>query len=196
MKKHDIIKSVWIITILAISTSVFAARRPAPVSLTPEGKKLEAHYSKMLADLKEAITRLEPEVDEKKKAEFTKQFGALRNVPPVTKIVMGKEVTVKHGPGNPAFVEKQKEVLAAVRAVMKDIKAPFVGEKEQAIMAKFALLTHATPNRLAGFAQKGEEEKALIDKLLNDDKLVVQAMTMGGASGGRYGQAMRNYTAI
>ena len=51
-------------------------------------------------------------------------------------------------------------------------------------MAKFALLTHATPNRLAGFAQKGEEEKALIDKLLNDDKLVVQAMTMGGASGG------------
>ncbi len=71
MKKHDIIKSVGIMTILAISTSVFAAGRPAPVSLTPEGKKLEAHYSKMLADLKEAIKRLEPNVDEKKKAEFT-----------------------------------------------------------------------------------------------------------------------------
>ena len=196
MKKHDTIKSVWIVTILAISTSVFAARRPAPVSLTPEGKKIEAHYSKMLADLKEAIKRLEPKVDEKKKAEFTKQFGALGSVPPVTKTVMGKEVAVKYGPGNPAFAEKQKEVLTAARAVMKDIEAFLVGEKDQAIMAKFALLTHATPNRLAGFAQKGEEEKALIDKLLNDDKLVVQAMTMGGASGGRYGQAMRNYTAI
>ncbi|MFC1805525.1 hypothetical protein ACFL09_00915 [Planctomycetota bacterium] len=196
MKKHDIIKSAWIMTILAISTSVFAAGRPAPVSLTPEGKKLEAHYSKMLADLKEAIKRLEPKVDEKKKAEFIKQFGALRNVPPVTKIVMGKEVAVKHGPGNPAFAEKQKEVLTAARAVMKDIEAFLVGEKELAIMATFALLTHATPKRLAGFAQKGEEEKTLIDKLLNDDKLVVQAMTMGGASGGRYGQAMRNYTAI
>ena len=196
MKKHDIIKSVWIMTILAISTSVFAAGRPAPVSLTPEGKKLEAHYSKMLADLKEEIKRLEPKVDEKKKAEFTKQFGALENVPPVTKIVMGNEVTVKYGPGNPAFAEKQKEVLTAARAVMKDIEAFLVGEKELAIMAKFALLTHATPNRLAGFAQKGEEEKALIDKLLNDDKLVVQAMTLGGASGGNYGQAMRNYTAI
>ncbi len=123
MKKHDTIKSVWIMTILAISTSVFAAGRPAPVSLTPEGKKLEAHYSKMLADLKEAIKRLEPKVDEKKKAEFTKQFGALRNVPPVTKIVMGKEVAVKHGPGNPAFAEKQTEVLAAARAVMKDVDA-------------------------------------------------------------------------
>jgi len=196
MKKHDTIKSVWIMTILAISTSVLAAGRPAPVSLTPEGKKLEAHYSKMLADLTEQIKRLEPKVDEKKKAEFTSRLGALGNVPPVTKIVMEKKVTVTHGPGNPAFAEKQKEVLAAARAFMKDIEAFFVGGKEQAIMARFALLTHATPNRLAGFAQQGEEEKAMIDKLLNDDKLVVQAMTMGGASGGRYGQAMRTYTAI
>ena len=163
MKKHDIIKSVWIMAILAISTSVFAAKIPAPVSLTPEGKKLEAHYSKMLADLKEAITRLEPKVDEKKKAEFTKQFGALENVTPVTKIVMGKEVTVKYGPGNPAFAEKQKEVLSAARAVMKDIDAFLGGEKELASMAKFAFLTHGTPERLAEFAQKGAEEKTLID---------------------------------
>jgi len=40
MKKHDNIKSVWIMVILAISTSVFAARKPAPVSLSPEGKKI------------------------------------------------------------------------------------------------------------------------------------------------------------
>ena len=73
MKTHDIIKSVWIMTILALSTSVIAAGKPAPVSLTPDGKKLEAHYSKMLADLREEITRLEPKVDEKKKAEFTEQ---------------------------------------------------------------------------------------------------------------------------
>jgi len=196
MKINDFIKSVSIITALALSVSVFAAEIPPPVSLTPEGKKLEAHYSKMLADLKEEIKRLEPKVDEKKKAEFTNRVAALGDVPPVTKTVMRKEVTVKHGPDNPAFVERQKEVLTAARVVMKDIETFLVSEKEQAIMAKFALLTHATPNRLAGFAQKGEEEKALIDKLLNDDKLVVQVMTMEGASGGNYGQAMRNYTAI
>jgi len=196
MKKHNMIKIAWIMTILALSTPVFAAGSPAPVSLTPEGKKLEAHYSKMQADLKQAITRLEPKVDEKKKAEFTKKFGALKNVTPVTKTVMRKEVAVKYGPGNPAFAEKQKEVLTAARAVMKDIDAFLVGEKELAIMAKFALLTHATPKRLAGFAQQGEEEKALIDTLLNDDKIVVQVMTLGGASGGNYGQAMRNYAAI
>ena len=195
-KKNKIIKSVWIIAILALSTSVFAAAKPEPVSLTPEGKKLEAHYSKMLADLKQAITRLEPKVDAKKKAEFTKQFDALNNVTAVTQVVMGNKVAVKYGPGNPAFAEKQKEVVTAARAVMKDLDAFLGGEKDLAIMAKFALLSHATPKRLAGFAQQGEEEKALIDKLLNDEKLVVQVMTLGGASGGRYGQAMRSYTAI
>ena len=196
MKTHDIIKSVRIMAILALSTSVIAAGKPAPVSLTSEGKKLEAHYSRMLSDLKEEIARLEPKVDEKKKAEFAQQCGSLENVTPVTKTVMGNEVSVKYGPGNPAFAEKQIEVLTAARAVMKDIDAFLVGEEALPIMAKFALLSHATPERLAGFAQKGEKEKALIDTLLNDDKLVVQAMTLGGASGGNYGQAMRSYTAI
>jgi hypothetical protein len=150
----------------------------------------------MLADLKDEIRRLKLKVDEKKKAEFTKQFGALENVTPVTKTVMGKEVAVKYGPGNAAFAEKQKEVLTASRAVMKDIDAFLGSEKDLAIMAKFALLTHVTPNHLAKFAQKSEEEKALIDKLLNDDKLIVQVMTLGGATGGNYGQAMRSYAAI
>lgn len=196
MKKPGLIKNVWITMILALATSILAAAKPAPVSLSPEGKKLEEHYRKMLADLKDAITGLEPKVDEKKKAEFTKQFGTLGNVPPVNKIVMGKEVAVKYGPDNPAFVEKQKGVVTAARAVMRDIETFLIGEEALASMAKLALLTDATPERLAGFAQKGEDEKALIDQLLGNDKLVVQAMTMGGASGGNYGQAMRNYTAI
>lgn len=122
MKKHNIIKIVWIMTILAISAPVFAANPESDSLVTPEGEKLKAHYSKMLADLKQQITRLEPSVDEKQKAEFTRLLGALEDVPPVTKIVMGTEREVKYGPGNPAFSDKQKEVLAASRAVMKDIE--------------------------------------------------------------------------
>ena len=201
-KKHNIIKRVWIMTILALSTSVVAARRPAPVSLSPEGEKIEAHYSKMLEDLKKEIVSQVPRADEKAKVEFTKQLEALRNVPPITKNVKDhiaqvvREVTLKCDPGNPAFVEKQKEVLLAARAVLKNVDVFLADDKHYANLAKFAFLSHATPNRLAGFAQQGEAERALIDQLLNDDKLVVQAMTMGGASGGNYGQAMRNYTAI
>lgn len=183
-------------TILMLSSSVFAAKRPEPVSLTSKGKELEAYYLKMQADLKEAITQLRPEVDQKTKAEFIKKFGALEEVTPITQTVMGNEVTVKYGPGNPEFVEKQAEALTAARAVMRDLDSFFAGGNNIAMMAKFALVTHATPERLAAFAQNGKEEKALIDRLLNDDNLVIQAMTLGGASGGNYGQAMRNYTAI
>ena len=192
MKKPNLIKNVWIAMILTLSTSVFAVGKSEPISLTPEGRKLEEHYSKMLADLKVEITRLEPKVDEQKRAGFIKQFGALGNVPAVTKTVMGNEVAVKYGPDNPAFVEKQKEVLTAARVVMTDIETFLSGEEALAVMAKFALLTDATPERLAGFAQQGEKEKLLIDGLLNDDNLVVQVMTLGGATGGCYGQAMRN----
>lgn len=196
MKKPNLIKNVWIAMILTLSTSVFAVGKSEPISLTPEGRKLEEHYSKMLADLKVEITRLEPKVDEQKRAGFIKQFGALGNVPAVTKTVMGNEVAVKYGPDNPAFVEKQKEVLTAARVVMTDIETFLSGEEALAVMAKFALLTDVTPERLAGFAQQGEKEKLLIDGLLNDDNLVVQVMTLGGATGGCYGQAMRNYRAI
>jgi hypothetical protein len=53
-----------------IKTQQTMSRTPfqvfALLSLTPEGKKLEAHYSKMLADLKPQITRREPKVEEKK----------------------------------------------------------------------------------------------------------------------------------
>ena len=202
MKKPNLIRSVWITTILALSTSVLAAGKSAPVSLSPGGKKLETHYSKMLADLKEEIVSLVPKGDEKVKGDFTKQLDEIRNVPPITKNVKDhiaqvvREVTLKCDPGNPAFVEKQKEILLAARAVLKNVDVFLADDKHYANLAKFAFLSHATPNRLAGFAQQGEAERALIDKLLNDDKLVVQAMTMGGASGGNYGQAMRNYTAI
>ena len=196
MKKQKVIKSVSATIALVFVTPIFAVGKSEIISLTAEGKKLEAYYSKMEADLRAEITRLEPKVDEKKKAEFAKKFGTLESVPPVKKVVMGNEVAVKYGPDNPAFVEKQKEVLAAARVVMKDVDGFLIGEKALATMAKFALLTDATPGRLAEFSQKGKDEKALIDKLLNDDELVVQAMTMGGASGGKYGQAMRSYTAI
>ena len=88
MKKQEIIMRTGIMTVLLLAASVLAAGKPAPVSLSSEGKKLEARYSKMLSDLKDEITRLEPKVDQKKKAEFTRQFGKLGNVTPVTKVVI------------------------------------------------------------------------------------------------------------
>ncbi len=200
MQQHDFIKSFWIMTVLGLTTSVVVSAKPTLVRLTPEGEKLEAHYSKMLEDLRKEIVFLAPKVDEKVKTNFTEQLTALRKVPPITKNVKDhiaktvREVTLKCDPGNPAFVEKQKEVLLSARAVFKNSEVFLTDERHYEKMAKFAFLSHATPNHLAGFAQKGEEERALIGDLLNDDELVAQVMILGGA--GDYGQAMRNYRAI
>ncbi|MBT7216536.1 MAG: SUMF1/EgtB/PvdO family nonheme iron enzyme [Verrucomicrobia bacterium] len=200
MQQHDFIKSFWIMTVLGLTTSVVVSAKPTLVRLTPEGEKLEAHYSKMLEDLRKEIVFLAPKVDEKVKTNFTEQLTALRKVPPITKNVkdhiakMVREVTLKCDPGNPAFVEKQKEVLLSARAVFKNSEVFLTDERHYEKMAKFAFLSHATPNHLAGFAQKGEEERALIVDLLNDDELVAQVMILGGAVD--YGQAMRNYRAI
>ena len=42
----------------------------------------------------------------------------------------------------------------------------------------------------------GEEEKSYVDLLINDDKLIVEVMELGGAFDNKYGQAIRNYQAI
>ena len=184
------------IALMALASVSSARGKKEPPVLTAQGEKIAAEYSGMLEALKKEIGSLAPQVDENVKNGFTEQLAALRNVEPVTKVVMGKEVPVKFGPGNPAFVEKQIEVLATARALLKKVEAMPVDEAAYAKMARFALLSHAGPGYLAEFAQQGDEEKALIDDLLKDDKLVIQVMTLGGATGGHYGQAMRNYRAI
>ena len=120
---------------LMMAMSSVAAKGPV---LTAQGEKIAAEYTKMLEDLRKEIVALAPKVDEKVKADFTERLGALNNVEPVIKRVMANDVTVKYGPGNPAFAEKQKEFLAAARAVIKKVETFLVGEKHQAIMAKSA----------------------------------------------------------
>jgi hypothetical protein len=62
-------------------------------------------------------------------------------------------------------------------------------------LAKFALLTHGA-RQMATYAQQGAEQKGYVDLLLNDDKLIVEVMELGGAAQQKYGQAMQIYQAI
>jgi hypothetical protein len=63
-------------------------------------------------------------------------------------------------------------------------------------LAKFIVMSEATPHGLAVFAQQGKQHEALIDKLLSDARLMVQMAVADGAAGGKYGRAMEIYTAI
>jgi len=72
-------------------------------------------------------------------------------------------------------------------------------------LGKYVVLSEATPQGLAEFAQQGKEHAALIDKLLADTDLMKQMLVADGASAKRegrsvgpaqYGQAMKIYTDI
>jgi len=63
-------------------------------------------------------------------------------------------------------------------------------------LAKLTMLSQATPRRLAEFAQQGETQANLINKLLTDSDLLVQVMLADGPTGKNYGRAMQIYTDI
>ncbi len=95
-----------------------------------------------------------------------------------------------------ALTKARANELAAVNAVLA-AAGPFLsGDKLDAKLAKGSILAEATPQGLAEFAQKGKPQEALVEKLLGDEKLMKEMLVAGGASGGKFGQAMEIYTAI
>jgi len=105
------------------------------------------------------------------------------------------------------YTEVKKAAQAALDdAVAKELKAakdiitdvmPFLSsDKLDAKLVKCAVLSEATPNGLAEFAQQGKDHEALLEKLLGDTNLMKEMLEAGGAKDGKYGQAMKIYTDI
>jgi hypothetical protein len=63
-------------------------------------------------------------------------------------------------------------------------------------LAQYLILKDATPTGLAEFGQQSPGNQKLVDQLLADKGLMLQMLVNDGASGGKYGQAMRIYTDI
>ncbi|MBK1828046.1 hypothetical protein [Haloferula rosea] len=63
-------------------------------------------------------------------------------------------------------------------------------------LARYVVMKEATPRGLAAFAEKGEEQEALVEKLLSADDLLVQMLVADGAREGRYGRALEIYRDI
>lgn len=93
-----------------------------------------------------------------------------------------------------AFADAQKQTLDAVAALGID---PLLSSaKLDGKLAKFVVLHEATPRGLAAFAEQSSDHAALVDRLLRDDKLMVEMVANDGAVDGMYGQAMKIYTDI
>jgi hypothetical protein len=63
-------------------------------------------------------------------------------------------------------------------------------------LARFMVISEATPRGLAAFAQQSPEHEKQVAQLLNDTGLMVQMLVADGPNSGKFGEAMKIYTDI
>ncbi len=96
-----------------------------------------------------------------------------------------------------AALAKAKDEEAKIAAeIFTALNSVLGTDKIDSKLAKANILTHATPQGLATFAQKGAVEKAAVSQLLADEKLMKDMLVAGGARYGKYGEAMKIYSDI
>jgi hypothetical protein len=185
-----------IAVLLGLGSAPLATSKEAEVPLTPQGEKLLATYTEILDSLKAEITAAAPAIDERKKAAFLTGHASVGNIPAPPNPKGLKLAPPRYAESNTDYKDAQASTLIAARSIFPDVDSFLASGKLHAQLAKCALLAHATPRGLAGFAQQGKEQEALINTLLNDEALMKQIMEMGGAYEGKYGQSLQIYSAI
>lgn len=169
-----------------------ATKDKPDAGLTPQGEKLAAAYAQQLKLLQEQITAELPAVDPSKKAAFLDARAAVSKLEAPAKDA-GPE---PHRNYEAETHRLDAAALDAARDLLIDLEAFLDEDKLDGKLMTAAILYHGSPAGLAKFAQQGETEKALLDRLFADEALMKQVLVAGGASRGRYGEAMQIYDAI
>jgi len=195
MYKPSMIGAICLM-ITALCYTSAAAGNETEIQLTEHGARLLANYTEMLDSLKTEIATSMPTIDEQKKAAFLAAHSAVVNVPAPPNPRNLKLAPPRYADSNPEYKEAQTDAIAAAKPLLAEIDTSLASDQLDAKLHQCAFLAHATPRRLAEFAQQGEEQESLVTTLLQDQTLLKQIMEMGGAYEGKYGQAMQNYIAI
>jgi hypothetical protein len=106
------------------------------------------------------------------------------------------KVTKANQAAQAALAQARTNEFSAAKVLLTAMESFLSSDKLDAHLMRCAILTHATPRGLAEFAQQGNEQAALVEKLLSDAPLMKQMLEAGGAQNGKYGQAMQIYSAI
>jgi predicted nucleic acid-binding Zn-ribbon protein len=93
-----------------------------------------------------------------------------------------------------ALADAKALPVKAVRNL--ELRPVLSSDRLDAKLAKYSVMLEATPRGLAAYAQQGDEQRELIDKMLAADDLLVQMAIADGAKDGQYGPAMEIYRAI
>lgn len=194
MLKWNRTAAYWLTTVALIGLGCAASARVKSSSpaLTERGEQLKTTYEQKLASLQVEIAAAIPAIDDQKKAAFLAARATLNALKsPDEGAAAG--LVAEH---REAKEKAEADVLKHARAVLADVDEFLSSDRLDAKLMTIAILTHGTPQGLAEFAQKGETEEGLIEKLLDDPALMEQVLLAGGANGGEYGEAMAVYAAI
>ena len=99
---------------------------------------------------------------------------------------------------SPAFdvnVAAAKPILQSLH-VLEESDLDGTLEIDTKSLVQCFVLMHGTPEDMGQFANRGPDQAALLDNLLNDSNLLRQVVLASGANGGKYGPAMQFYDEI
>ena len=173
--------------------SVASARNKEPaVTLSVQGQKLEKDYIDILTSLETEVSAALPATDKTKVDAFLEARAAFDSIKPPGETA-SPTARIEH--------EKLKEqaeakVMSSSRSLLAELDALLASDNLDSKLMKAAIIGNATPRGLAEFAQQGDLEKGLLDKLFADEALMKQILVSGGANGGEFGEAMQVYEAI
>ena len=192
--------------VFGLSHASAAKNAEADIPLTKAGEKLLAQYSDMLTALQAEVGKALPKIDESKKSAYLKARDAEKAAEAAAdkalKAASGTNPKDKEAAGKAlkaaqeALAKAKADAQAPVKAMLAAVENFLASGKADAQLMRCAILTNATPRGLADFAQQGNEQAALVEKLLADTALMKQMLEAGGAQNGKYGQAMQIYSAI
>lgn len=92
-------------------------------------------------------------------------------------------------------VAAAKPILQSLRVLEESDLDGTLEIDTKSLMQCFVLM-HGTPEDMGQFANRGPDQAALLDNLLNDSNLLRQVVLASGAKGGKYGPAMQSYDTI
>lgn len=169
-----------------------AAGKNAEIPLSARGQELLKKYSNQLESLRAEVVAALPRIDGAGKTRFLEvraKWNGLANP--------NKDTPAAERKAMDELREKtQAEAMDAAAPLLTDLQPVLSSDSLDSKLMRIAILNHGTPRGLAEFAQQGDAEEKLLEKLFADEPLMRQILEAGGANGGEYGETMQVYTAI
>ena len=101
-----------------------------------------------------------------------------------------------HEKAQAALAKAQADEAAAAKSLMGSMSSFLDNDTLDGKLAKAFVLTAATPDGLADFAEQSSDNAAAVEQLLADEALMKEMMESGGARFGKFGEAIKIFSVI